>query len=83
MSNLLLVSYHFYYSNWITKLQKKSSNFKSAEAMVQRQQCVELTPQLLHHDDDVEEVMFRHDPVPCGTNKPIRKSEFIQSMKVG
>ena len=27
--------------------------------------------------------MFRHNPVSRGTNQPIRKSEFVQCMKVG
>ena len=27
--------------------------------------------------------LFRHNPVSRGTNQPIRKSEFVQCMKVG
>ena len=26
--------------------------------------------------------LFRHNPVSCDTNQPIRKSEFVQCMKV-
>ena len=26
--------------------------------------------------------LFRHNPVPRGTNQPIRKSEFVQCMKL-
>ena len=38
---------------------------------------------LLHHDNDDEVVVSSQPaPVTCGTNQPIRKSEFVQGMKV-
>ena len=41
----------------LNRLQKNSPKFESAEAMVQWQWCVKFTPQLLHHDNDVKEVV--------------------------
>ena len=35
----------------------------------------------LHHDNDVRR-LFCHNPVSRGTNQPIRKSEFLQCVKV-
>ena len=36
----------------------------------------------LHHGYYTSRRFFRHNPVSHGTNQPIRKSEFVQCMKV-
>ena len=41
-----------------------------------------MTPWLLHHDNDVKEVVLSQHLVSCGTNQPIRKLESVQRTKV-
>lgn len=42
----------------------KSSNFESTEAMVLWQWCVEFTPQLFHHYNDVREIVSSQPSIP-------------------
>ena len=51
----------------LNTLQKKWSNFESAKNMVYWEWCVEFTPRLLHHNNDIKEVVC-HNPVSRGTN---------------
>ena len=62
----------FYYSNWM-HCKQKLSNFES-EAMVSWQCCIEFTPRLLHHDNDIKEVVSSQPTVMWykSTNQKIR-----------
>ena len=54
----------------------KLSNFESAKTMVLNLHHVYYTVIMM------SKRLFCHNPVSRGTNQPIRKSEFIQCMKV-